>query len=263
MKQYNNLRDGHIHTPFCPHGSKDELSAYVERAIEVGLEAMTFTEHMPLPEGVLEPELARRCSPSPEVILEYFRAVEKVKKAYEKSLIIATGLEVDYIEGYEADRKERLNLYGPYLQDGLLSVHILKLEDEYVCVDEINGFNKALAKLGSLEAVYDLYFKTLIKSVKADLGPYKPRRIGHMSLVRVFQKEFPFEYQNTALLEEVVRTIKEAGMTVEFNTGGIRKPLCGELYPSGLLRELIERYEVPVVWGSDSHRAQDVGFGFE
>lgn len=262
MEKYNTLRDGHVHTPFCPHGSEDVLEAYVEHAIKIGLEAMTFTEHMPLPEGVLEQALARSSSPGMEVMLDYFQAVEKLRKKYRHAMVIATGLEVDYIEGYENNRKEMLNLYGPYLQDGLLSVHILKLGEEYVCIDDLEGFKRASTLLGSVEAVYDMYFQTLIKSVKADLGPYKPRRIGHMSLVRVFQKEFPLEYTNTALLEEVVQTIKESGMAVEFNTGGLRKPLCGEHYPTGRLRELIMQYEVPVVWGSDAHRAQDVGFGF-
>ena len=27
-------KDGHIHTPFCPHGSTDSFEQYIEKAIE-------------------------------------------------------------------------------------------------------------------------------------------------------------------------------------------------------------------------------------
>lgn len=40
-------RDAHIHTPFCPHGSKDALKQYVEKALERGFTSITFTEHAP------------------------------------------------------------------------------------------------------------------------------------------------------------------------------------------------------------------------
>lgn len=39
------MKDGHIHSPYCPHGSKDALEDYVKRAIEIGLDEITFTEH--------------------------------------------------------------------------------------------------------------------------------------------------------------------------------------------------------------------------
>ncbi|HHY21833.1 MAG TPA: PHP domain-containing protein, partial [Bacilli bacterium] len=49
------FHDGHVHTPFCPHGSKDELEEYVLRAIELGLTGLTFTEHAPLPLSFEDP----------------------------------------------------------------------------------------------------------------------------------------------------------------------------------------------------------------
>ncbi|MGL4346017.1 MAG: histidinol-phosphatase HisJ [Cellulosilyticaceae bacterium] len=262
MEREKIVRDGHIHTPFCPHGTGDALHQYVERGLEIGLEVMSFTEHMPLPDGVLTPEVAAYCSPSSGVILDYFKAVEVIKKQYEDKMVIATGLEVDYIEGCEGETRKMLEVYGPYLQDSLLSVHIMDVKGKYICFDEIKGFEEALERMGSVEAIYDLYYETLLKAIRADLGPYKPRRLGHLSLVRVFKNEYPLEYKNEALLEEVVRAIKESKMAVEFNTGGLRKPTCEELYPSGRLRELVEQYDIPILWGSDSHRAQDIGFGF-
>ena len=37
--------DSHVHSPFCPHGSKDSFVEYIERGIKLGLQEITFTEH--------------------------------------------------------------------------------------------------------------------------------------------------------------------------------------------------------------------------
>ena len=29
------LKDGHIHTPYCPHGTDDSFEEYVQQAIQV------------------------------------------------------------------------------------------------------------------------------------------------------------------------------------------------------------------------------------
>ena len=55
-------RDGHIHTPFCPHGSKASLEAYVEEAICLGREEISFTEHFPLPKHIIDPIFAEECA---------------------------------------------------------------------------------------------------------------------------------------------------------------------------------------------------------
>ena len=49
------MKDGHIHTPYCPHGTDDKFEQYVEKAIKVGLDEISFTEHFPLPKGFTDP----------------------------------------------------------------------------------------------------------------------------------------------------------------------------------------------------------------
>ncbi|WP_347862569.1 PHP domain-containing protein [Salimicrobium sp. PL1-032A] len=53
------MKDGHVHTPFCPHGSEDALKTYVEKAISLGYTSVTFTEHAPLPPGFQDPAPAK------------------------------------------------------------------------------------------------------------------------------------------------------------------------------------------------------------
>ena len=257
------LRDGHIHSPYCPHGTKDSFSKYIEKAIARGLLEMTFTEHMPFSEAFMEPEILAYCAPSEDTIQAYFKELKQIKIAYQDKIKINIGLEVDYIEGHEEGIKHKLDAYGDFLDDGILSVHFVKIEDEYYCVDESpEAFGKIADRLGSIEAVYDLYFETIIKAIQSNLGQFKPRRIGHPTLVRIFNQVYPINYTNKDLLERVVKSLKENDYEIDFNTAGLRKPYCKEIYPSGLFEELIRKYEVRKVYGSDAHQAIDVGRDF-
>ena len=257
-------RDGHIHSPYCPHGTKDSFEMYVEQALNKGLEEITFTEHMPFTSVFFEDkEFQDECAMSEEYVDSYIKDVKEIKKKYEGKIKINLGFEVDYIDGLDEEIKEMLNKYGEYIEDSILSVHFVKLNGKIQCIDCIKFFEDLLNKLGSLEKVYDLYFETLLKSIKADLGIYKPKRIGHPTLIRIFNNKYPIEYKNINLMEKVVKEIKNNGYEIDFNTAGLRKPYCKETYPSGVFLELIKKYNVPVVYGSDSHKSEDVAKDFD
>lgn len=257
------VRDGHIHSPYCPHGTNDSFELYVKEALNLGLKEITFTEHMPLPENFMDPEFLKCCAPTIDEIEKYIKELDYIKAKYQQEIKINTGFEVDYIEGLEESIKELLNRYGDKLEDSILSVHFIKLDDGYYCIDiSPEEFGKLAEKLGGVKEIYDKYYETLFKAIKADLGVFKPKRIGHPTLVRIFNRKYPLEYTNIALLEEIVKEIKTRNYEVDFNTAGIRKPYCKEIYPSGIFAELVERYEVNVVYGSDAHTALDVGRDF-
>lgn len=263
MIKVNILRDGHIHSPYCPHGTGDPFELYVERALEIGLEEITFTEHMPLPGDFMDPDFLSECSPTEEGIEEYFKELALIKEKYQGKIKINIGLEVDYVEGYEDKIKKLLYKYGPKLDDSILSIHFLKLEDQYVAVDySPEEFGRLARKLGGVDKVYDRYYESLLKAIKADLGIYKPKRIGHPTLVRKFNQDFPLEYKNIALIEEIVKEVKGRNYEIDYNTSGLRKNRCKEPFPSGLFLELVKEYEVKIVYGSDSHAASDVGRDF-
>ena len=263
MNNHKILKDGHIHSPYCPHGTKDSFELYVEKALKLGLKEMTFTEHMPLPGNFMDQEFLKSCAPRVDETDEYIKELDYIKEKFKADIKINTGFEVDYIEGYEEKTKEILNRYGDKLEDSILSVHFLKFEDEYYCVDiSPEEFGMLTKKIGSVEKVYDRYYETLLKAIKADLGTFKPKRIGHPTLVRIFNTEYPLDYTNITLLEEIIKEIKVRNYEVDFNTAGIRKPYCKEIYPSGIFAELVERYAVDVVYGSDAHTALDVGRNF-
>lgn len=259
------IRDGHIHSPFCPHGTNDSFEKYIEKAIEQGLQEISFTEHMPLPGYFMDDKkFLDECSPNEEQIEKYFEELKLIKEKYKNKIKINIGLEVDFIEGYEDKTTRLLNKYGENLEDALLSLHFIKLNNgEYTDIDGIKGFERALENLGSVENVYDKYYETLLLAIQSDLGTYKPKRIGHPNLIRIFNELYPIEYKNRFILEEIVKAIKYKNYEVDVNTAGIRKPYCKELYVSGIFKELIEEYNVKKVYGSDSHTSKDVGRDFD
>lgn len=264
MKNEKILKDGHIHSPYCPHGTTDPFELYIEQAIRCGLDEMSFTEHMPFTRYFTDDKkFLDECSPSKEVIEKYFHDLQKIKLKYKDKIKINTGLEVDFVDGYENETKDFLNIYGPKLEDSILSVHFIKVNDEYIAIDWKPGFEEALEKLETVERIYDKYYETLLKAVKADLGEFKPKRIGHPNLIRIFNKLYPIEYKNKELLEEIVKEIKNGDYEVDVNTAGLRKPYCNEIYVSDIFKELIEEYGVKKVYGSDSHTASDVGRDFD
>ena len=141
------MKDGHVHTPYCPHGTKDNFDDYVKKAIEVGLDEISFTEHFPLPKGFKDPSPYDDSSIKLEQIDSYIEDVKKLKEKYKDEIKINVGVEVDYIEGFEEEIKLLLNKYGDILEDSILSVHMLKIEGEYYCMDfSSEEFGKIVSK---------------------------------------------------------------------------------------------------------------------
>lgn len=101
--------DGHIHTPFCPHGTKDELNRYCEQAIKEGLSGITFTEHAPLPENFVDPAPTQDSAMPKSQLYQYIEQVQAVRTQYKGQLTVGVGLEVDFIEGYEKEVTTLLN----------------------------------------------------------------------------------------------------------------------------------------------------------
>ena len=131
----NVKRDGHIHSHYCPHGSNDSFESYIKKAIEEEIEEITFTEHMPMPKGIVlegaSSDFLETSSPGIEEINEYFKEANYYKEKYKNKIKINVGLEVDYLEGREEFTTNMLNEYGQYLDDAILSVHIGRYNGKY------------------------------------------------------------------------------------------------------------------------------------
>jgi histidinol-phosphatase (PHP family) len=248
------LIDGHVHTPYCPHGSTDSFKQYVEKAISLGYQQMTFTEHAPFPDGFTDPTPKKDSAMKKEHLESYIKDVWRLKEEYLQDINILCGLEVDYLEGFEDQTASMLHEYGPYLDDGILSVHFLKKDETWFCIDySPDMFRQMIDSFGSVENVYKQYYETVLKSIQADLGPYKPKRIGHMTLVQKFQKKYPCNKDFSTQQKEILLEIKRRNYELDYNAAGLNKPLCQETYPPRSVIQQALEWNIPLVYGSDAH----------
>ncbi|MCF7623908.1 MULTISPECIES: histidinol-phosphatase HisJ [Bacillaceae] len=256
--------DGHVHTPFCPHGSTDKFDEYITRGIELGLKEITFTEHAPLPRNFQDPTPEKDSGMDAALLLNYFQELRVLKERYKDKILIKTGLEVDFIEGYEKETKEFLDEIGEFLDDSILSVHFIKHQNSWHCIDfsEI-GFAEIANELGSVESVYAKYYDTLEKSIETDLGIYKPKRIGHITLVHKFQHRYPPASSFDERVYKVLEMIKDQRYELDYNGAGLVKPLCGEPYPPERFAKRALELGIPLIYGSDAHQAKDLGQGHQ
>ncbi|WP_078414050.1 histidinol-phosphatase HisJ [Priestia abyssalis] len=255
--------DGHIHTPFCPHGSKDSLDQYVEQAIQLGFEQISFTEHAPLPRGFTDPTPFKDSAITLQEMERYLLEIRGVKERFRKDLNIQVGLEVDYIEGFEEETRKFLDEYGPHLDDSILSVHFLKKDLTYYCLDYSDDvFGQMIECFSSVGNVYEAYFDTVLSSIESDLGKYKPKRIGHITLVHKFQRRFPCSEDFKAPMIHILERISDLNLQLDYNAAGLFKPLCQETYPPQWVVEEAKKKKIPLIYGSDAHCAKDLGQGF-
>jgi histidinol-phosphatase (PHP family) len=253
-------KDGHVHTPYCPHGTTDQLEAYIYQAIEEGFDSLTFTEHAPLPPGFKDPTPEEDSAMKLEDMDSYINDIQILKDKYRHKITINIGLEVDYIKEFEHETKVFLDQYGKFLDDSILSVHFLKIDHSYYCMDyDENTFGKMIDIAGSLQNLHQAYYNEVLHSIHSDLGNFKPKRIGHITLVNKFQKLYPVTFSTDTSVKKVIQAIKEQKLEIDYNVAGLRKKYCGETYPEESIAKLAHKQKIPLIYGSDAHSARDIG----
>jgi histidinol-phosphatase (PHP family) len=260
-------RDGHTHTQFCPHGSGEATELFVRRAIELGFESYSLTEHPPLPKDFKDPTPDNSCGIRWLELDPYLDHAYALKRQFASQIDVQVGLEVDYIPGFEGPIREMLNRYGSQLEDSLLSIHFLEGKGGWRCVDmSPEDFQDGLVDVyGSVEAVHSAYWNAVRQAVEADLGAHKPARIGHLNLAHKFQLKHPIQNPQAFRPQvlEILDLLQARGMELDLNAAGLFKPDCREIYPAPWIIEEALKRGISFVYGSDTHSVKGVGQGFE
>lgn len=233
--------DSHVHTPLCGH-AEGAPGEYLFHARKAGLRGLVFTDHSPMPPWY-DPQSRMGLAELPFYLL----ALERVREA-SPDLYVGIGLEADYHPGTEAFVAHLLKAY-PF--DYVLgSVHFLGAwpldhpdhQGEYAWRD--------------LKEVFRAYFQEVEKAAQSGLF----HAIGHLDLPKKFGHRLP-EEALLELAEPALRAMAEAGLFLDVNTAGLRKPV-GEVYPAPALLRRARELGLGVVLGSDAHRPEEVGFAF-
>lgn len=229
--------DSHMHTPLCKH-AWGEPEEYAQQALKAGLKGIIFTCHCPMPNGFWP---TVRMSESE--FDTYVALVQRAAEAFKGKLDIRLGIESEYFPGceeYIAALHQRADFH--YV---LGAVH-------WQAKEYLNKF-----ETGTIENFRRTYFEHLAKS--AESGLYDS--LAHPDLV----KNYHPDSWCFAIVKNTVATVLDriaaTGVAMELNTSGLNKSYS-EMNPGvEMLRMMAER-KIPVVIGSDSHRAVRVGEHF-
>ena len=218
------------------------MERYVEHAIESGLTELGFSDHLFmywLPRDQRDPELG---------MAEwehdfYIEDVERCRRQYARDITIRLATEADFIPGHEATLEAILRRYDWDYVIG--SVHFL---DGWGFDDSryLSGFDT-----WDIDALYARYFDLV--GASAETGLFDT--IGHADLVKKFGHR-PSRDQS-AVYARLATRLAKAGVCVEVNTGGLRKP-CREMYPHPDLLRALRTEHVPITLGSDAHAPHEV-----
>lgn len=266
--------DGHTHTELCPHGSGEATEKMIQRAIQLGFQRYCITEHAPLPPAFRDqyegtPAGYTEASLREDQVADYLALANGLKTKYAGQIEISVGFEVDFLPEHVAWTRDFLNTYGPRTQESILSVHFMRgLRQHFWCVDmSTDDFAAGFGQwLKTPQRVFEQYYQTVLASVQADLGPYAPQRIGHMSLVRKYQDYFgltePLDVHNLQLVDQTLALVKQQRRQLDLNLAGLYKPYCNDFYPGEQILQRAQKLDIPLVYGSDAHDIASVGRGY-
>jgi histidinol-phosphatase (PHP family) len=233
------LPDYHTHTVRCGHASGDPVE-YVRVAQARDLMAIGIADHLPLlPE--CDPELTMSAGD----LSDYVSEVQALKAAFPGYVLL--GIEADYRPHTVSEVRSLLESHPFDYAVG--SVHYLGdwgIDDPR----QIEEYDDR-----DIDDVWIDYFQLVGDAAESGLFTI----LGHLDLVKKFGYRPTRTLQSE--LEHLVDRIARAGVVVEINTGGLHKPVR-EAYPApDILRRLCAA-GVPVTFGSDAHKPEEVGRDF-
>ncbi len=238
------LADYHMHTTLCGHAS-GSIDEYIERAVELGLDEIGFSEHIylyHLPAERRDPELAMR----QEEMSLYISMIEDARQRHSE-LPIRIGLEADYIPGHEAELDRILNSFQwDYVYGSVHFIGEWGLDDPRY----IDDYSK-----WQIDDLYARYFGLVTDAAKTGLFDI----MAHLDLVKKFGYRASGDLSD--LYHEVAAELAGTGVCIEASSGGLRVP-AAEAYPHPELLRACHNAGVLATIGSDAHKPEHVGYAF-
>jgi histidinol-phosphatase (PHP family) len=225
--------DLHNHTTLCNH-AEGSVEAFVEAAIARGIDVFGFSDHAPMD---FDPKYRMKFD---EMAL-YRKMVMEAKAAYADRIDILFGYEVDYLEGHMDDRVLEADV--DYL---IGSVHFIDGwgfdNPEFIGQYEHEDIN----------VIWQHYFDRVEAMAESRLFDI----VGHLDLIKVFK--FMPTKDIVAMATPALDAIARAGMVLEINVAGYRKPVA-EAYPSAQLLKAAHARGIPITFASDAHKPEQIG----
>lgn len=241
------MMDLHVHTWRCRHatGTAEE---YVRAAARGGISVLAFTEHLPLAPSLAAriPDAGGYAMPEAELAGYMEDVAGAARLGASLGVEVLCGIEVDAVP---VAREHARELLARHPFDMVLgSVHFI---DDWAFddPDRREGYDAWRP-----DELWARYFVDVIDAARSGLMDV----MAHVDLVKKFGV-WP-DGPTDRLFDGVASELATAGVAIEVNTAGLRKP-CKELYPGASLLSALRRAGVPATIGSDAHTPDDTGAG--
>lgn len=244
----------HGHTIYCDGKNKAEdyiLAAIEKNFVSVGLSGHSYTAFD------TEPCMSEKGTQ------EYLEEMRSLKERYKDKIEVYIGIEADFYTGYDKGTDKEMGL-----DFRIGSVHYIKdkVKDEYYCVDntpEILAYGIKNYDNGNERSFIEAYYDNIMEMVHTQ----KPDILGHLDLVRKFNKDRKYFDENTdwynRKINHVLDEIAETDTIIEINTGGISRGWTETPYPSiPILKKILDR-NIPITISSDVHAVENIDFYFK
>jgi len=253
------LEDWHTHNEMCHHAI-GSIEDYLRYAIKSRLQTIGLSDHFPYEflKNIERIPFEEYAITLPE-IENYLSVAESLKEKYKTSINVRIGFEVDYFKNQEPLLNNYLNKIKNRLDYILGSIHILNFRDGRGAWGfDDSRFRRDFEYYGT-QKVYLNYYKKLQKMLKAEEFDFDI--VGHLDLPKKFN-DTPTDKE--IIFNEIMKTlelIKAKDVTVEVNTGGLRKP-CKEQYPGETIIQEMYFLDIPILLGSDAHKPKEIAWKF-
>ncbi len=224
--------DLHNHTTLCNH-AEGKSEEYIVEAINQKCKFFGFADHAPM-------DYDEKYRMSFDQMKAYEENILTLKSKYKNEIDILLAYEVDYLENHMDKRV--LDADVDYL---IGSVHFINKwgfdNPEFIGkYDEMD-----------IDVIWQEYFDLIEKMAKSKYFNV----VGHLDLIKVFKflpKKNVADIAHNALI-----AIKEAGMAIELNVAGYRKPIA-QAYPSKTLLDIAFSLDIPITFSSDAHKPSQI-----
>jgi histidinol-phosphatase (PHP family) len=221
----------HTHTFRCNHARGTER-AYIETAIERGMQVLGFADHVPYPfPGGFESHFRMKCAE----IEDYIATLQALRQEYADQIEIHIGFEAEY---YPLYHQRLLEFLQPYPYEYLIM-------GQHFIANEIDAplYGAGLRGKEQLE----LYVDQVVEGLRTGDFVY----LAHPDLP---SKEGDTSYYKEAMTR-LCREVKALDIPLELNFLGLAE---GRAYPCRTFWEIAGQVGNKVIFGCDAHDAHAV-----
>ncbi len=249
--------DLHNHTNHS-HG-RDSVTAMYEAAVAKGLAYYGFSEHSARPLGYdYSPETEYR-EHLAATFGDYVAGVQALQEQSTQSphskTRVLLGLELDWLPAENAFLQKAVKAAPfDYIIGG---IHFLRTWPFDATSKDWDSMDT-----DACHAAYTNYFITCKALAQSGLVNI----LAHPDIIKIFSRPI-FEAWLTKsdsldLIRDALVAVRDNGLVMEISSAGLRKP-CAEIYPGPAIMRIASDCRVPIVFGSDAHCTEHVGYAFD